>query len=144
MEGNVVNNQWHVELDDCRVETLKSVSGVSFTQEYTQLLQNSPDGKPVPDVLGTPDFSGTLTLTRSMDKSDKFTQWIMDFRDPTKTEGSAQTFTLAYVNAQNNEVKRLQFEDVRVSNWSGPGLAAGDSGEVEETLELTFVSCDPV
>jgi hypothetical protein len=79
-----------------------------------------------------------------MDKSDKFTQWILDSRDPTKTEDSAQTLILAYVNTQNNAVKRFQFDGARASSWSGADLAAGDSGEVDETVELTFVSCDPV
>lgn len=142
MADNVVKHQWQVGLGDRQVETLKSVSGISFKQEYIELLQNNPEEKPVPDlVLGAPEFFGTLTLTRAMDKSEVFTQWILDSRDPTKTESSAQELTLAYVSAQNHPVVRFKLEGARPSSWSAPDLAAGDSGEVDETLELTFVSC---
>ncbi|MEU5431169.1 phage tail protein [Streptomyces olivoreticuli] len=141
MEDNVVKHQWHIELGDRRVETLKSVSGVSFEQEFIELVQNSPDGKPVPDlVLGAPKFFGTLTLTRSMDKSEKFTQWLLDSRNPTKTESSSQTIVLAYVNAQNDAVKRFQFEGARASSWSGTDLSAGDTSAADETLELKYIS----
>ncbi|MFH8565459.1 hypothetical protein [Streptomyces sp. NPDC017988] len=97
------------------METLKSVSGVSFKQEYIQLLQNSPDGQPVPElVLGAPEFYGTLTLTRGLDKSEKFIQWLLDSRDPVKT------------------------------GWGAPDLSAGDSSGVDETLELVYTSCTPL
>ncbi|MFI1682995.1 phage tail protein [Streptomyces sp. NPDC020607] len=145
MADNVDKHQWQVELGDRRVETLKSVSGVPFQQEYTQLVQNSPDGKPVPDlVLGAPEFFGTLALTRAMDKSEKFTQWILDSQDPTKSEGSAQGLVLAYVDAQGHAVKKFLLEGASVSSWAAPDLAAGDSGEADETLELTFVTCTPM
>ncbi|MEU2794767.1 phage tail protein [Streptomyces sp. NPDC007100] len=142
VEENVVKHQWQIELGDRRVETLKNVSGHTLKQDYIQLIQNSPDRKSVPDlVLGAPEFFGTVTLTRARDKSEQFTQWILDSRDPTKTEGSAQTVVLAYVNTEGHAVKRLQFDGARPSSWSVPDLAAGDSGEADETLELTFVSC---
>ncbi|MFF5808933.1 phage tail protein [Streptomyces sp. NPDC012746] len=145
MEDNVVKPQWQIELGDRRVEKLKSVSGFSFKQEYAQLLQNTPDGKPAPDLaLGAPEFFGTLTLTRSMDKSEKFTQWLSDSRDLSKTEGSSQTLVLSYVNVQNNVVRRFQFEGARASSWSAPDLSAGDSSAVDETLELTYVSVTPL
>ncbi|MFD7020512.1 phage tail sheath C-terminal domain-containing protein [Streptomyces sp. NPDC059928] len=139
-------HRWQIELGDRRVETLKGVSGVSFKQEYIQLVQNSPDEKPVPDlVLGAPEFFGTLTLTRrSMDKSENFTQWLLDSRDPAKTENRSQTIVLAYVNAQNNTVKRLQFDGARASSWSAPDLSAGDSSAADETLELDYISVTPL
>lgn len=145
MEDNLVKHQWQIELGERRVETLKSVSGISFKQEYIQLLQNSPDGKPVPDlVLGAPEFYGTLTLTRGLDKSERFTQWISESRDPAKAESSSQTIVLAYVNERNEVVRRFQFEGARPSSWSAPDLSAGDSSAVEETLELTYVSANPI
>ncbi|MFD9305431.1 phage tail protein [Streptomyces sp. NPDC060048] len=141
----VVKHQWQIELGDRRVETLKSVSGVSVKQEYIQLLQNSPDGKPIPDlVLGAPESFGTLTLTRGLDKSEKFTQWILDSKDPAKAEAGSQTIVLAYVNEQNEVVRRFRFEGARASGWSAPDLSAGDSSAVEETLELTYVSANPL
>ncbi|MER6777908.1 MULTISPECIES: phage tail protein [unclassified Streptomyces] len=145
MEDNVVEHQWQIELGDRRVETLKSISGFSFKQDYVQLLQNAPDGKPVPDlVLGAPEFFGTLTLTRGLDRSEKFTQWLLDSKDPAKTEGGSQPLVLAYVDAQNNAVRRFQFEGARASSWSAPDLSAGDSWAVDETLELTYVSVTPL
>ncbi|WP_030617057.1 phage tail protein [Streptomyces sclerotialus] len=145
MEDHAVKHQWQVELGNRRVETLKSVTGVTIEQEYVELSQNSPDGKPVPDlVLGAPAFFGTLTLTRGMDKSDKFTQWIMDSRDPTKTEASAEDIILVYVNAQNDTVRKFQLTGARPISWSTTDLAAGETGQVDETLELQFVTCDPV
>lgn len=145
MEDHVVKHQWQIELGDRRVETLKSVTGVTVEQEYVELLQNSPDGKPVPDlVLGAPAFFGTLTLTRGADKSEKFTQWILDSRDPTKTEASAQDLILVYVNEQNGAVKKFQLAGARPTSWSATDLAAGETGQVDETLELKFITCDPV
>ncbi|MFF8731754.1 phage tail protein [Streptomyces sp. NPDC015171] len=127
------------------METLKSVSGVTLDQEYVELVQNSPDGKPVPDlVLGAPKFFGDVTLTRAMDKSEKFTQWILDSRNPTKTEDGAQDIVLVYVNAQNGTEKKFQLTGARPTSWSAQDLAAGETGQVDETLELKYVSCDPI
>ncbi|MEV7512648.1 phage tail protein [Streptomyces sp. NPDC091201] len=145
MEDHVVKHQWQIELGGRRVETLKSVAGVSIEQEYVELLQNSPDGKPVPDlVLGEPALFGSMTLTRGMDKSDTFTQWIMDSRDPAKTESSAEDIVLVYVNAQNDSVKKFQLTGARPTSWSAADLAAGETGQVDETLELKYITCDPI
>ncbi|WP_329030559.1 MULTISPECIES: phage tail protein [unclassified Streptomyces] len=144
-EDHAVKHQWQIELGGCRVETLKSVTGVTIDQEYVELLQNSPDGKPVPDlVLGAPSFFGSMTLTRGKDKSDKFTQRILDSRDPTKTEASAEDIILVYVNAQNDSVRKFQLAGARPTSWSAADLAAGETGQVDETLELKFASCGPV
>ncbi|WP_328761038.1 phage tail protein [Streptomyces sp. NBC_00272] len=144
VEDSAVKYQWQVELGDRRVETLKSVSGVSFSQEFIQLVQNSPDGKPVPDlVMGAPELSGTMTLTRGLDRSEKFTQWISDSRDPSRATDT-QAIVLAYVDAQNNAVKRIQFEGARASSWTSPDLSAGDSSKADETLEITYLSCNPI
>ncbi|WP_327260272.1 phage tail protein [Streptomyces sp. NBC_01232] len=146
VEDSVVKHQWQIELGERRVETLKSVSGITLKQEYIELLQNSPDGKPVPDlVLGGPEFFGTLTLTRGLDKSEKFTQWILDSKDPARKEASSPTLVLAYVNEQNNKVvKRFQIEGARLTSWSAADLSAGDSSAVEETLELAYLSANPI
>lgn len=123
MADNAVKYQWQVELGERRVETLKSVSGINLDQE---------------------GFFGTLTLTRGVDKSEKFTQWIVDSKDPTKSENSAQTIVLAYVNAQNEAVKRFQVEGARASSWTSPDMTADVSSAVDETLELTYTSCTPL
>ncbi|MFJ7209865.1 phage tail protein [Streptomyces sp. NPDC098789] len=142
MEDNVVKHQWKIELGGRRVETLKSVTGMAIDQEYVELVQNSPDGKPVPDlVLGAPSSFGNLTLTRAMDKSDTFTQWIMDSRNPTKIEDSAEDIVLVYVNPQNGAEKKFQLTGARPTSWSAQDLTAG---QADETLELKFVSCDPI
>ncbi|WP_405792494.1 phage tail protein [Streptomyces sp. NBC_00029] len=98
----------------------------------------------VPDlVLGGPEFFGTLTLTRGLDKCEKFTQWILDSKDPARKEASSPTLVLAYVNEQNNKVvKRFQIEGARLTSWSAADLSAGDSSAVEETLELAYLSAN--
>ncbi|MER5566023.1 phage tail protein [Streptomyces goshikiensis] len=85
-----------------------------------------------------------MTLTRGLDKSERFTQRISESRDPAKAESSSQTIVLAYVNERNEVVRRFQFEGARPSSWSAPDLSAGDSSAVEETLELTYVSAHPI
>ncbi|MEU1120552.1 MULTISPECIES: phage tail protein [unclassified Streptomyces] len=145
VEDHAVKHQWQIELGNRRVETLKSVTGVTVDQEYVELVQNSPDGKLVPDlVLGAPSFFGSLTLTRGMDKSDAFTQWILDSRDPTKAAASAEDIILVYVNTQNDSVRKFQLAGARPTSWSAADLAAGETGQVDETLELKFITCDPV
>ncbi|MEV0597679.1 phage tail protein [Streptomyces sp. NPDC050315] len=145
MEDKAVKHQWQVELDGRRVETLKSVSGATIEEEYVELSQTSPDGKPVPDLVeGAPAFFGTMTLTRGMDKSDAFTQWILDSRDPTKIEESAQDLVLVYVNAQNNAVKKFHVTDACPTSGSAADLAAGETGQVDETLEVKYVTTEPI
>ncbi|MFG2496488.1 hypothetical protein ACGFSD_36340 [Streptomyces caniferus] len=51
---------------------------------------------------------------------------------------------LVYVDAQNNVVKKFQVTGARPTSWSGMDLAAGETGQVDETLQLKFITCDPV
>ncbi|MER5418126.1 phage tail protein [Streptomyces virginiae] len=145
MEDDVVKHQWQIELGDRRVETLKGVSGISSEQEYIEMPQNSPDGEPVPDfVLDAPEFFGTLALTRGLDRSGPFSQWIMESKDPAKAEASSRTIVLAYVNERNEVVRRFQIEGARLTSHSSPDLSAGDSSVLEETLEIAYTSVSPL
>ncbi|MFF3431399.1 phage tail protein [Streptomyces sp. NPDC002602] len=145
MEDDVVKHRWYLEVGDRRLEPLTSVSGLALDQEYVKVPQSSRDEKPVPDFgLGAPEFFGTLTLTRSPDHSDLFTQWISDSKDPAREEAGSQSLVLSCVNERNEVVKRFQVEGARVASWSRPDLSAGDSSAVEETLELTYVSVNPI
>ncbi|MFF9147184.1 hypothetical protein ACF1BN_20215 [Streptomyces sp. NPDC014861] len=48
------------------------------------------------------------------------------------------------MNAQNDSVKKFQLTGARPTSWSAADLPAGETGQGDETLELTYITCDPV
>ncbi|MFI9204703.1 phage tail protein [Streptomyces sp. NPDC053048] len=133
--------QCQIELGGLRVETLKSVSAITVDQEYIDVVSMTPSGKIERDyVHGLPEWK-TVTLTRSGDKSEEFTKWIQEARDPAAT-GVERDLILAFVNAKNEPVKKISFARVHPVSWSGPGVTAGESGVGEETLELRYLDSD--
>ncbi|MFI5672779.1 phage tail protein [Streptomyces sp. NPDC051704] len=141
LDNEVVAYQCQVELGGLRVETLKGVSGVTVDQEYIDVVSMTPDGAVQWDYAhGLPGWK-TLTLTRTADKSEEFTKWIQDARDPAAA-GAERDLVLVFVNAKNEPVKKLSFARVHPVSWSGPGVTAGESGVGEETLELRYLDVD--
>ncbi|MGD3112312.1 phage tail protein [Streptomyces sp. YGL11-2] len=133
--------QCQVELGGLRVETLKSVSAITVDQEYIDVVSMTPDGKITWDYThGLPGWKN-VTLTRSADKSDEFTRWIQEARDPAAS-GGERDLVLVFVNAKNQPVKKMSFARVHPVSWSGPGVTAGESGVGEETLELRYLDVD--
>ncbi|MFD4135371.1 phage tail protein [Streptomyces goshikiensis] len=141
LDDAVVTHQCQVELGGLRVETLKSVSAVTVDQEYIDVVSMAPSGKIQWDyVQGLPGWKN-VTLTRSADKSEVFTKWIQEARDPAAT-GEERDLVLVFVNARNEPVKKMSFARVHPVSWSGPGVTAGESGVGEETLELRYLDVD--
>ncbi|MBM7168470.1 phage tail protein [Streptomyces sp. G44] len=133
--------QCQVELGGLRVETLKSVSAITAEQEHIDVVSMTPAGRIAWDyVNGLPGWKN-VTLTRSADKSEEFTRWIQEARDPAAT-GVERDLILVFVNARNEPVKKMSFAQVHPVSWSGPGVTAGESGVGEETLELRYLDAD--
>ncbi|ARF53091.1 phage tail protein [Streptomyces gilvosporeus] len=141
LDTAVVTYKCQVELGGVRVETLKSVSTITVDQEYIDVVSMTPSGKIEWDyVHGLPGWKN-VTLTRSADKSEKFTRWIQDARDPAATDVE-RDLVLVFVNAKNEAIKKMSFARVHPVSWSGPGVTAGESGVGEETLELRYLDVD--
>ncbi|MFA7759435.1 phage tail protein [Streptomyces sp. NRRL B-2790] len=130
-----------MELGGLRVETLKSVSTITADQEYIDVVSMTPSGKIELDyVHGLPGWKN-MTLTRSADKSEEFTRWIQEARDPAAA-GVERDLVLVFVNARNEPIRKMSFARVHPVSWSGPGVTAGESGAGEETLELRYLDVD--
>ncbi|WP_306312083.1 phage tail protein [Streptomyces hydrogenans] len=141
LDESVVAYQCQVELDGLGVETLKSVSVITADQECIDVVSMAPSGKVEWDsVFGLPGWKN-VTLTRTADKSEEFTKWIQEARDPAAA-GVERDLVLVLVNAKKEPVKKMSFARVQPVSWSGPGVTAGGSGVGEETLELRYLDVD--
>ncbi|MEV6552866.1 hypothetical protein AB0M57_29785 [Streptomyces sp. NPDC051597] len=128
----VVTYQGQVELGGLRVETLKSVSPITADQEYIDVVSKTPDGKALWDyVHGLPGWKN-VTLTRGSDKSEAFTQWIQEARDPA-SNGAEQHLILVLVNAVAASVPT---DSVLGRLRGSPGLSA-------EPMCVASICCGP-
>ncbi|MEU2288985.1 phage tail protein [Streptomyces sp. NPDC013178] len=137
MDASVVARQCQVELGGLRVEALKSVTAVTDAQEVIDVVPLTLSAKNQWDYVHGPGGKNMM-LTRTADRSEEFTRWIQDVRDP----AVKPDLVLVFVNAKNEPVKKMSFAQVHPVSWSRLGVTPGGSGVGEETLELRYLDAE--
>ncbi|MFD0359894.1 phage tail protein [Nocardia sp. GCM10030253] len=106
-----------IDLGNIRVETVQDVSGISEASE----------GKP-----------GEVRITRGLDRSQAFTDWInltSRDHDPSSTR---QNVTITAMDANKKPVHRIILHRAWCSSWTGPSLEADNTGPASETVTLAY------
>ncbi|MGP4000840.1 phage tail protein [Streptomyces sp. 8N706] len=113
------NHTFAIDIGAIRLETLQSVSGLTYGQDVIEVKQMTPDGEPVFRKQPGSVQSGEVTITRGMDKSEAFTNWIKQTRQKHDFDSSVQNVTIALLDAQQSTVRRYHL----VGSWaSGTGI----------------------
>ncbi|MFE1776530.1 phage tail protein [Streptomyces sp. NPDC059008] len=126
-----------IELGAFQVETLQDVSGLTLGQDAIEIRQVSSTGEPLVREQPGARRSGEVTVTRGMDKSTVFTDWIKAGLDGDR-DGARQNVTITVRDVDRQPVRRIHLANAWASSWTGPELDATGSGPATETVTLTY------
>lgn len=127
-----------VELGRFQVETVQEVSGLTLEQDVIETRQVSSTGEPIVRKQPGPRATGEITITRGMDKSTAFTDWIKAGLADADLDTARQNITIAVKDARKQTVWRIHLSNAWASRWEGPQLDAGNSEPAAETVTLTY------
>ncbi|MFF5213529.1 phage tail protein [Streptosporangium sp. NPDC000396] len=127
-----------IELGEFQVETVQSVSGLTFEQDIVETRQVSLTGELIVRKQPGARQAGEITITRGMDKSAAFTDWIKATLVNADLDSARQNITIALKDAQKNTVRRIHLINAWASRWEGPQLAASYSQNDTEQVTITY------
>jgi phage tail-like protein len=79
-----------------------------------------------------------VTITRGLDKSSAFTEWIKDTFEKGAIDTARQNISVIIVDAKNEAQRRFDLTNAWVSRWEGPTLKAGDASPATEKVTIVF------
>ncbi|MCC2275753.1 phage tail protein [Streptomyces sp. ET3-23] len=123
MQSEIVG--FTVEIDNFQVETVQDVSGL-------------PLGKDAVEVRQGARHSGEITITRGMDKSTVFTDWINTTLVHADVDAARQNIAVVMKDSAKNTVRRFTLINARASQWEGPSPAVGDDSPAVERVTIAF------
>ncbi|WP_254878456.1 phage tail protein [Streptomyces sp. NA04227] len=136
--GSFSRSTFAIELGKFQVETVQDVSGLQLEQDAGDTRQVSATGELI--VRKQPNARGTseVTITRGMDKSTAFTDWIKATLVNADLDAARQNITIALKDANKQTVRRVHLSNAWASRWEGPRLGAADSGYATEQVTITY------
>ncbi|MEV6978821.1 phage tail protein [Kitasatospora sp. NPDC093806] len=127
-----------IELGKFQVETVQSVSGLQLEQDVVEVRQVSPTGELLIRKQPGARKTGEITITRGMDKSTAFTDWIKATLVNADLDAARQNITIALKDANRQTVRRIHLSNAWASRWEGPSLGTADSGPATEQVTITY------
>jgi phage tail-like protein len=138
-EGDALaTHRFGVQLGGITVESVKEISGLTVEQDVVETQQVTDRGKPINKKQPGGHKGGEVTITRGMDQSPEFTDWINKTLLNGDVDGARQNLTIEIQDPKGDTVRRMQLYDAWVSRWEGPGLNATQSTGAEEKATITF------
>lgn len=127
-----------VQLGGYEVESIQEISGLTVEEEVVEVRQVSKDGKQIIRKQPGARQAGEITITRGLDKSSEFTNWIKETLNKGAVDAARQNLTLEIKDTEGNTVRRIQLMQGWASKWEGPSLKAGESSAATETVTIVF------
>ena len=138
-EGDALSTHlFGVQLGGYLVESIQEVSGMTVEEDVVETKQVTPDGKPLIRKQPGARKGGEVTITRGLDKSSQFTEWIKETLNKGAVEAARQNLTIEIKDTQGETVRRIQLMQGWASKWEGPSLKAGESTAATEKVTITF------
>jgi phage tail-like protein len=138
-EGDALSTHlFGVQLGGYLVESIQEVSGMTVEEDVVETSQVTPDGKPLIRKQPGARKGGEVTITRGLDKSSQFTEWIKETLNKGAVETARQNLTIEIKNTEGDTVRRIQLMQGWASKWEGPSLKAGESTAATEKVTITF------
>jgi phage tail-like protein len=134
----LATHRFGVQLGGYLVESIQEVSGLTVEQNVTEVQGNTNGGKPFVKKQPASRKPGEVTITRGLDKSTEFTQWVNMTVINGNVKGARQNLTIEVMDSQGTTVRRIQLMNAWAYKWDGPDLKAGDSGSATEKVTITF------
>ncbi|MGH3622034.1 MAG: phage tail protein [Sciscionella sp.] len=138
-EGDALSTHvFGVELGGYMVESIQEVSGLSMEEEVVEVRQVTKDGKQLLRKQPGASKGGEVIITRGLDKSSEFTEWIKETLNKGAVNTARQNLTIEFKDSESETVRRIQLMQGWASKWEGPSLKAGESNAATEAVTITF------
>ncbi|GAA3838405.1 phage tail protein [Saccharothrix violaceirubra] len=138
-EGDALSTHiFGVQLGGFMVESLQEVSGLTVEEDVVDVFQVTPTGKPMIRKQPGAQKGGEVTLTRGLDQSSEFTNWLKETLEKGAVTAARQNITIEVKDSEGNTVRRMQLTNAWASKWEGPSLKAGESSAATEKVTLVF------
>ncbi len=127
-----------VQLGGFTVESLQEVSGLTVEEDVVEVSQVTETGKPVLRKQPGAQKGGEVTLTRGLDQSVTFTNWLKETLEKGAVTAARQDITIEVKDTEGNTVRRMTLYRAWASKWEGPSFKAGESSAATEKVTLVF------
>ncbi|MFI0466245.1 MULTISPECIES: phage tail protein [Saccharopolyspora] len=135
---SLATHRFGVQLGGITVESVKEISGLTVEQDVIETQQVTPTGERINKKQPGGQKGGEVTITRGMDQSAEFTDWIKKTLLDGNVEVARENLTIEIQDSKGETVRRMQLFDAWVSKWEGPSLTAGESQAATEKATITF------
>lgn len=135
---SLATHRFGVQLGGITVESIQEVSGLTVDQAVVEVPGVTSTGKPFIKKQPGASKGGEVTITRGLDQSSAFTDWIKQTLNDGAVQTARQNLTIEIMDTQGNTVRRIQLMNGWASKWQGPSLKAGDSTGATEQVTITF------
>lgn len=130
-----------IELGAFQVETCQEVSALTYGQDVIECKQVTSTGELISRKQPGASQGGEITITRGMDQSKAFTDWVKETRQNHSLDTARQNIGITVLDATKRPVRRLQLVNAWASSWQGPALQAGNASPAMETVTIQFEDC---
>ncbi|MEU2433669.1 phage tail protein [Streptomyces sp. NPDC007861] len=136
------SNLFSVELGNFQVETVQSVSTPTMQLDVVETRQVSATGETIirKQPAAGPQ-SGEITVTRGMDKSKAFTDWINTCLAKRDIGAARQNVTIVQYDVDKKPVLRYHLSNAWASQLKGADLDAGSNSAATEQVTITYEEC---
>lgn len=136
---SLIVHSFQVELGGIQVETVQQVSGLTVELDSIEVKSVTPTGELIIRKIPGARHAGEVTITRGMDKSDAFTEWIKQTFEKGAVEAARKNISIIMLDSERRENRRFNLSNGWVSKWEGPELQAGESaGAATEKVTVVF------
>ncbi|AEW99555.1 phage tail protein [Streptantibioticus cattleyicolor] len=127
-----------VQLGGYNVESVKEISNLTVDQDVVEYKQVTEQGKLIVRKQPGSRLPGEVTITRGLDQSSTFTNWIKETINNGAVNTARQNLTIEIKDTTGATLRRIQLANAWASRWEGPTLTAGESNAATETVTITF------
>jgi phage tail-like protein len=133
-------HRFGVQLGGVTVESVQEVSGLTFNQDVVEVPGVTSTGQPFTKKQPGASKGGQVTITRGMDQSSAFTQWVNQTLQNGAVQTARQNLTIEIMDTTGSTVKRIDLMNAWASNYQGPSLQAGQASGATEQVTIEFES----
>ncbi|GLF95278.1 phage tail protein [Streptomyces yaizuensis] len=137
--GEIITaHSFSVSLGAFQVETVQEISGLVVEQEVVEARHVTATGQLVVKKQPGIRRTGEVTITRGLDTSSAFSDWINRSLVQADYDGARQNVSIVIRDVHRNPVRSLHLSNAWASRWEGPALQAGSSAVATERVTLAF------
>ncbi|MDH6113637.1 phage tail-like protein [Kitasatospora sp. MAP12-15] len=138
----VATHIFTVKLGAYEVETVQEVSGLSFELESIDHSEVTSAGKLLVRKLAGARKGGEVTISRGVDTSPTFTNWLKTSLISGNVASARQTISIIIKDSADTTVRTINLQKAWAKKWEGPTLTAGGSTAAIEKVTLVFEDVD--